>query len=228
MRPLNALFFLTVLGGALESHPAVACSSVELSTLVIDSTLATTDVTPPTTPGAVISTLTRRLGTQCASNGTCTSSTCGDTAELTLTFPVSIDDHSAADSIGYQLVAVRGQLPVELQMPRPVLAPEGSLMLEVAFDDAPKISTQAQLVAVDAAGNTSAPSAAFAVVFDGCTRPVEGETCVEESDHGCAMAAAAPSNGTPAGHAALGALIGLFVLSRRRHLTPQPEKSNEC
>lgn len=220
MRLVYLLFGLTVLGVALVHNDAVACTRVAPRTLAIDSTLATSDVTPPTAPGTVEATLSRRLGTQC-SNGQCIESSCGDTAGLTLTFPVSVDD-SGADSIGYKLVAVDGQLPPALHMREPILAPTGSLRLDVAFDDAPTIDTQAQLVAVDAAGNTSAPSAPFGVAFDGCTHAVTGDECVEESD-GCTVGAR-PSNAGTRSSGALAAVGALLVLGCKRRNASRRER----
>lgn len=213
MRRFHSLFGLAALGVALTHYRAEACTSIAPRKLSVDSTLATSDVTPPTAPGTVEAALTRRVGTQC-SNGQCTESSCGDTAGLTLTFPISVDDKSGADAIGYRLVAVNGQLPAALNMPEPILAPTGNLTLAVAFDDAPNVDTQAQLVAVDTAGNTSTPSAPFVIAFDGCTRALTGDECIDESE-GCTMSPR-PSNEGAEGYGSVTVLFGLLVLRCKR------------
>lgn len=165
---------------------AEACSRGAAPTHLIDPSLAATDTVGPMPPADVVAVVGRRLGVLCGDNG-CISSSCGDGATLTLNFKPATDDQSAAAAIGYLIVAESGTLPVSITSLSPRPAPDGQLMLELGFDEAAEVAATAQLVAYDAAGNSSAPSEPFDVRFSGCTHPPIGDECVE-GESGCSVA----------------------------------------
>jgi hypothetical protein len=169
---------------------AEACSTAAAPTHLIDPTLAATDANAPTPPAEVVAVVGRRLGTHCDDDG-CVSSSCGDSATLTLNFRPATDDQSAAAAIGYLVVGEVGTLPVSITTSSPRPAPNGQLTIGLGFDEAATLATTAQLVAYDAAGNSSVPSEPFDVRFSGCTRPPFGDACVED-ESGCSVASLPP------------------------------------
>jgi hypothetical protein len=195
-----------------DSRDADACSRPAAPTHLIDPSLAATDSTAPSPPTEVVATVERRLGTRCDDDG-CVSNSCGDTATLTLNFKPATDDQSTAEAIGYLVVSDSDALPVSITATSPRPAPNAQLSFEFAFDDAAEMATTAQLVAYDAAGNVSAPSQPFEVLFSGCTLPPVGDSCVED-DAGCNLANPSPR---PPWSRLLGPslLLGAVLLLRR-------------
>lgn len=210
------LLCLPVASSLLSETTASACSTAAAPTVLLDPSRAALDDTPPTAPFDVSATLTRRLGSDCSS-GQCIGSSCGDSAALILSFGLANDDQDGPNAVGYRLVSAAGPLPNGLDNPRALLAPGGTLRFSLPFDDAPRLAFRAQLVAVDSAGNVSAPSEPFEVAFDGCTHPLFGDGCVvdDQSEAGCSVGAARSASRPWTAQLALLALV-VFSASRSR------------
>jgi hypothetical protein len=92
----------------------------------------------------------------------------------------------------------------------------GQLTLRVNFEAAETLNTEAQLVAYDAAGNPSDPSAPFVIKFDGCTQKLFSEECATDEDEGlsCAVDPRAGSS-TPWLGAGMAMAMAAMLLRRR-------------
>jgi hypothetical protein len=62
------------------------------------------------------------------------------------------------------------------------LAAGQPLFLRPGFDELPALDVELAAVAVDAAGNESAPTEPFTIRFDGCTLASVGDRCEDELD----------------------------------------------
>jgi hypothetical protein len=211
--PASLLLAACFVLGVFERN-AEACTPATLQSHVVDPALVGVDSLPPSPPARVVATVERRLGMQCFESG-CLSSSCGDTASVALTFTEASDDQTAADVIGYQLISDSRALPEALADAPAQRAPTGRLVLRLGFDEAGGIDLIARLVAIDAAGNVSAPSEPFSVRYSGCTHPLNGDTCTDADTTSCSLARVANSSLPPNEWAALG-LLALFATATRR------------
>jgi hypothetical protein len=73
-------------------------------------------------------------------------------------------------------------LGVDLAGPTP-------LRVQLSFDDVPSVAATLRVIAIDAAGNESAPSEPFQVGFDGCTLAATGDQCEQDYDADAEFAA---------------------------------------
>ena len=137
----------------ISPRAAPACESPGFVPHVIDATMRGIDQTPPTLPKPVVARITRHDGTGCMSGDSC-----GDFTSVNIT-NLATDDMTPPDRIGYRLALVAGALPSRFTLPAGVV--------DVALSDASvwlmwsglegDIDFTLQLVAVDTAGNESAP-----------------------------------------------------------------------
>ncbi len=171
---------------------AQACSKPLVEEHAIESSQQMVDATPPSAPAGVSAFVWRRQGELCDDDD-CVSNSCGDEAGVELSFTISSDDQSAADQIGYRLQFRSGSVPPSLQL-APSIRSLGKHTIPIGFDEAPQIDGEAQLVAIDRAGNTSVPSAPFRVVFNGCTYVPDDDSCVEDINPACSVAARSVGN----------------------------------
>lgn len=140
----------------IVSQPSAdACSWAETwgSPHVVDSSLVGVDSTAPVLPQPVVVRIARHDGTGCLSGDSC-----GDFTSVGLT-NFATDDQTPAAEIGYRVSVAAGALPSGLVLPGAVVhlpLPDGSLWLHWSGIDA-DVDVTLRFVAVDAAGNESAP-----------------------------------------------------------------------
>lgn len=167
------------------SRQAEACSYAPIPVHQVDPALAQQDQAAPSVPIVTTTDNSRRLGTDC-SGGSCTESSCGDTAQVTIEFAASTDDSTDASAIGYGLRVVSGTLPgytngVPAQTLGGLEDGSGTLWLRMSFDAIAELEAVVVLQAVDAAGNVS-ESEPFELVFSDCTYALFGEACMSSGE----------------------------------------------
>lgn len=152
-RLAGAALILGTCAIVISPHTARACESPGPVPHAIDATLRGVDQTPPTLPKPVVARITRHDGTGCMSGDSC-----GDFTSVNVT-NLATDDTTPPDRIGYRFSLVAGALPSGLTLPGGVVdlaLSDASLWLTWSGLDG-DIDFTLQLVAVDAAGNESAP-----------------------------------------------------------------------
>jgi hypothetical protein len=197
----RAVFLVTVgLAAAWTPTPARACSKVAPAPHVVDETLQATDQTPPVLPPLAAPRITRGKGPEPSGCGSAASS-CDDLGEIAF-HAQATDDTTPAAKIGYLFTLEAGSLPPGLALPGAVEPFAGGLAfgwIDGATDDQEPIDFTVRVVALDLAGNESAPQ--MVRVTDG-----------SGSSGGCAFARPrAPSRGL-----AFAALAALLLAARRR------------
>ncbi|HKO94887.1 MAG TPA: hypothetical protein VJU61_27225, partial [Polyangiaceae bacterium] len=91
------------------------------------------------------------------------------------------DDLTPPSQMGYRIELVRGEVPESMRRLIGVeLAGPAPLLLRPSFDEVPSLSATLQVVAVDDAGNESAPSEPFTLAWSGCTLTATGDRCENE------------------------------------------------
>ena len=137
---------------------ARACSVLGPSPYVIDASMQATDHVAPTLQPLSVARLQR--GT--ATGGACSHSSCDGMGSLALTIAVS-DDVTPAMDIGYRFSLAAGALPASfvilLDQPSRVAVSDGKLWFnwDDGTEDHAPIDFTLQVVAIDRAGNESAP-----------------------------------------------------------------------
>jgi hypothetical protein len=187
-RLLGTLFLGAVFLGALFSGPDVAAAAEAQSTCIfapllvhrLDAALEQKDALPPGTPLVVAVDAFRRAGMTCT-RASCVSNSCGDTGTVRIELAPSADDNTPASELGYRLQLVRGELPASMLGAIGVtLAAGQTLFLRASFEEMTALDASLVAVAVDGAGNESAPTQPFPVHFDGCTLAAIGDRCEDE------------------------------------------------
>lgn len=228
----------SLLMGAAE--PASTCIFIPPLLHRVDAGLKRVDVEAPPTPTVVSVETFRRNGMTCT-RASCVQNSCGDTGTIRIELAPSADDATPPAELGYRLMLVRGELPASLQDAMGVtLAAGRPVYLRPGFDELPSLDFELAAVAVDAAGNESAPTEPFEIGFDGCTLAAVGDRCEDELDAdtdlsrvldeqlggsaepaapvaagaSCAVGGAAPSAGL--GGALAGAVLAALLVYRRR------------
>lgn len=180
-----ALFGVAVLGTAAPAHaagPAPTCLFAPQVLHRVDATLRASDVAAPATPVVVSVDTFRRNGMTCT-RASCVANSCGSTGTVRIDLAPSADDDTPPSQLGYRLILVRGELPESMQAAIGVpLAAGHVLYLRPGFEELPLLDVELAAVAIDAAGNESAPTAPFGVHFDGCTLAAVGDRCEDELD----------------------------------------------
>lgn len=173
-----------VLGAALSGaiEPGSTCVFAPPVPHFVDETLQQADVSAPPTPVVVSVETFRRAGMTCT-EASCVANSCGSTGTVRIDLAPSADDATPPEELGYRLTLVRGVLPASMQSSMGVpLAAGHVLYLRPAFDELPLLDVELAAVAIDAAGNESAPTEPFAIHFDGCTLAAVGDRCEDELD----------------------------------------------
>ncbi|HEY7375107.1 MAG TPA: hypothetical protein VIF57_23295 [Polyangia bacterium] len=141
---------------------ARACSIAGPSPYVVDASLQATDHVAPTLGSVTVARLQRGASTGgCDGSGT-SGGTCDGLGSLALAVPAS-DDVTPATDIGYRFSLVDGALPpsftILLGRPSTAALSDGQIWFSWSdgTDDHPPIDFTLQVVAVDRAGNESAP-----------------------------------------------------------------------
>jgi hypothetical protein len=151
--------------------------------------LGSTDTSAPEAPVLVEVAAFRRNGMTCTL-ASCVANSCGNTGTVRIALAPAADERTPVDELGYRLVLVSGVLPASMQELIGVdLAGGRPVFLRPSFDEVPSLDVMLAAVAVDAAGNESAPSEPFAVRFDGCTLAAVGDQCEDEVDPGADLSA---------------------------------------
>jgi hypothetical protein len=146
---------------ATRPLPVRACSVVGPQPFEIDAAMAATDRQPPALTGLAVTNVKRGRApenTGCGSTGT----SCDDLGWIGI-LPAVTDDHTPAGQLGYLVSLVRGQLPEGLALPPQTFALPGPnremtlFWLDGNTDDQESFDFTLSVVAIDLAGNESAP-----------------------------------------------------------------------
>lgn len=189
---------------ALFLQPRIATACVLEPTLPhhSDATLARIDTAAPQAPVVVAAAAYRRSGMTCGQD-VCVANNCGDLGGVAVDLETGRDDRTPPNRLGYRLELVDGEVPEQLRRRLGVnLAGPTPVRLHLAFDQVPAINATLRIIALDEAGNESAPSAPFELSFDGCTLAATGDQCEGDYDADREYAA------SQAEEAALGGLDG--------------------
>ncbi len=180
LRALGTLLVGSLLMGAAE--PASTCLFAPTELHRIDADLRGSDTAAPGTPVIVEVEAFRRNGTTCT-HANCVTNSCGDTGTVRIDLAPAADDGTPPDQLGYRLTLLRGELPDSMRSLVGVnLAGGRPFYLRPSFDELPLLNLTFTAVAVDAAGNESAPTVPFEVDFEGCTLAAVGDRCEDELD----------------------------------------------
>lgn len=175
---LGTLLLATALSGVAQ--PAGTCLFIPLFPHQVDAALQGVDVAAPATPVVVAVDAFRRNGMTCT-RASCVANSCGSTGTVRIDLAQSADDATPPDELGFRLLVVRGEVPESMRGSIGVTLAAGQrLFLRPSFEELPTLDVELAAVAVDAAGNESAPTAPFAVRFDGCTLAAVGDRCEDE------------------------------------------------
>jgi hypothetical protein len=203
---------------------AAACISALPAPFEIDPALRAVDTVPPSTFRALHSTTRQISATRC-SGKTCTSSSCGDSGTLELTFDPPEDDQNEASELGYRVLWLGGTMPGGLrpaiERVQPLLD-ERRIVIELGFSGVAELDGELALVAVDRAGNESQPSDALRVRFSGCMTYFDAPNTCEASPHGCSVSGPVGGAERAASWLPLAAAAVLGWLARARLRVRQP------
>ena len=152
-RAAGYVLAVLVLPSVVSPARARACSFIGPVPHVIDAAMVGVDQTPPTLPKPIVAQISRHDGTGCMGGDSC-----GDFTAVNIT-NLATDDMAPAERIGYRFAVVAGTPPAGLSLPTGVVdlaLPDASIWLNWSGigDD---VDFTLQLVAVDGAGNESAP-----------------------------------------------------------------------
>lgn len=177
---LGMVLLGTALAGA--SRPATTCLYVPLLPHRVDAALQGDDASAPNTPVVVAVDAFRRNGMTCT-RASCVANSCGSTGTVRIELAPSADDATPPEELGYRLMVVRGEVPESMRSSIGVTLAAGQrLFLRPSFEELPALDVELAAVAVDGAGNESAPTPPFPVRFDGCTLAAVGDRCEDELD----------------------------------------------
>lgn len=171
-----------------QSQQAAACVLEPLRLHHSDADLARIDTAPPERPVVLAAEAYRRSGLTCGQD-ICVANNCGDLGGVAVDLSAD-DDQTPAREIGFRLELVEGDVPPALRRMLGVdLAGPTPLRVQLSFDDVPSVAATLRVIAIDAAGNESAPSEPFEVGFDGCTLAATGDQCEQDYDADAAFTA---------------------------------------
>ena len=205
-RPAFFLVIAGIAGAAATPTPARACSFAGPTPYVVDPSMQATDQVAPTLPPLSVGRLQRGKAMEA-----CSGNSCEGMGALAIA-GVATDDVTPETGIGYRFSVVAGALPPGFRLP------EGPTQITIsdrqiwlnwddgATDDQESIDFTLQLVAIDRAGNESAPQ----------TLRVTDDT------GGCAVAGQrAPYRGL-----AFAMVAALLLAARgpRRRRAPEPDR----
>lgn len=168
---------------ALTAQHRIATACVLEPTLPhhSDASLARSDTTAPQAPVVVAAAVYRRSGMTCGQD-VCVANNCGDLGGVAIAVEAGRDDRTPSNRLGYRLELVDGEVPEQLRSRLGVnLAGPTPVRVHLPFDEVPAVNATLRIIALDEAGNESAPSAPFELAFDGCTLAATGDQC--ESDY---------------------------------------------
>ncbi|MEY4550376.1 MAG: hypothetical protein RL685_6571, partial [Pseudomonadota bacterium] len=167
---------------AAQTRIATACVLEPTLPHRSDATLAQIDTAAPQAPVVVAAAAYRRSGLTCGQD-VCVANNCGDLGGVAVDLATGRDDHTPSNRLGYRLELVDGEVPEQLRRLLGVnLAGPTPVRVHLAFDQVPTVNARLRIIALDDAGNESAPSQPFEVSFDGCTLAATGDKCEGDYD----------------------------------------------
>jgi hypothetical protein len=172
---------IALLGPFTFAPHARACSTAAPVPFQVDPSLQDEDTTPPTAFTDIVPFVRRISATHCHADRTCTQSSCGDDGVLELSFVAPSDDHSPPAELGYRVVWLSGSMPDGLGSVIDQTQPLGDqtkVSISLGFDGVTELNGELALIAVDRAGNESAPSEPVHVEYSGCTSYFDDATCM--------------------------------------------------
>lgn len=179
-----------------QPHRATACSFSQPPS-TIDPARRATDQLAPTLPAPTSVTVNRGVGPRGAAGCGQSTTSCDDLGSVQIGVAAT-DDQTPAARIGYRLRVVKGSAPRDLVPQQAIEAVSGVLFLawlDGATDDQEGLDFTLEVVAVDGAGNESAPQSVR----------------VQDGGGGCALTGRRPAGAPLALFAA-----GFIVLTARR------------
>ena len=195
-----------------RSEPASACVLEPLRLHHSDASLGQIDTAPPDRPVVLAAEAYRRSGLTCGQD-VCVANNCGDLGGVAVDLR-SVDDRTPARDIGFRLELVAGDVPPALRRMLGVdLAGPTPLRVQLGFDDVPSVAATLRVIAIDAAGNESAPSEPFEVGFDGCTLAATGDQCEQDYDADAEFSASGGKLGFAASNSSAGTGTGPLELT---------------
>ena len=211
-----------------QSRQAAACVLEPLRLHHSDADLARIDTAPPERPVVLAAEAYRRSGLTCGQD-ICVANNCGDLGGVAVDLSAG-DDQTAARDIGFRLQLVEGDVPPALRRMLGVdLAGPTPLRVQLSFDDVPSVAATLRVIAIDAAGNESAPSEPFRVGFDGCTLAATGERCEQDYDADAEFAAKGGTQVLAGGDTvAAGATAAVDLADTDRDVTTFPASAGGC
>jgi MYXO-CTERM domain-containing protein len=174
---------------------ARACDPVGDFPHTVDPSMQAADQTPPSLPAIPAPTV--HYGADDSSG--CGGAKCGDATYIGIA-ALATDDMTAADHIGYRLSLVDGTLPANTTLPTTAIDPFLDQVRVYFPHDTVAFDFTLQVVAIDRAGNESAPQTV---------------RVTDDSGHACAVARGRAGR-TDLGWAALLALLAVASRQRRR------------
>ena len=197
---------------------ASACFEVALPPYEIDETLRAVDSTPPT-PFSDVSALGVRIAATHCVDDLCTDTSCGDWGGLRITFTPPRDDRTPDAELGYRVIWTGSTPPEAMREAMDHVWPLGDtsqVSIEVGFDQVSTLDGAISLVAVDRAGNESAPSSPVRVAVHPCTSYFDEPLCEESGCSVLELAGGARPVGTGPWIAPLMAAGAWFGIRRMR------------
>jgi hypothetical protein len=195
---MNRLFALPAGVGLVAAFTADAhaCDPLGETAHTIVAAMQATDQTPPNLPAIPPPVIHRGDGTQ----GTCTPSDCSDLGTISIN-AVATDDMTSPEKIGYRFTLATGTLPPGLTLPTTAVDPNrgDAVVLYWDADASGSFDCMLSVVAVDAAGNESAPQMVR----------------VSDGSGGCAIARGHASRHALAAIAGLALLVAAYRRRRR-------------
>lgn len=173
-----------------------------------------------------VTALTHRIEAERCKAGVCTASSCGDAGVLELRFQAPPE--ATVGELGYRVVWLSGELPqamrARLDLVLPLDAAANGISLELGWSGVTELDGELALVAVDRAGNESAPSDPVPVSWSGCTDYYDEPFCLESGalsqvrdNRGCSLVSGVRGGrGLPLAAAVGAGLIAAMRLRRRR------------
>jgi hypothetical protein len=151
-----ALFALPAL---LLAAPLLPCS-IAVEPHEIDPAERAVDVTPPAAPAGEVDRIVRGKGAVRAPDGSIQGTSCDDIGMITFRIVTpAADDRTPPERLGYRITLAEGTLPEGLELPSTAFRQPMLHWIDGATDDQEPIDFSVRIVAVDRAGNESAPSA---------------------------------------------------------------------
>jgi len=217
----GTLLLLATLGTLAAPRLASACVLRPMVLHHSDAEQAQFDTAAPRRPVIVAADTTRRAGLSCEQD-ICVQNNCGDLGMVEIELAPGEDDLTPPGQMGYRIELVRGDVPESMRSLLGVaLAGPAPLLLRPSFDEVPSLSATLQVVAVDAAGNESAPSEPFTLGWGGCTQTATGDGC--ESEYGADSELSAGIEAASLEEVLLGDSTAEILGDTQAHLAIAPE-----